>query len=225
MRRLSRRAVVNVHKTVATISAYQRRDDNREEQTERSTKTVHLGTGGALDLGNIAGDITVVRGGGGDATIEIVKAARARTAADAKDQLPLVQIDVTERNGRAEVRARYPNSGDQRRGISVSVAYSVTAPAGARISIESISGSIKVSDIKGDVNAATTSGDVRISGAGRVGTLKSISGSVEVDDSQVDGAIESYSISGDVILKRVKAQRVEAGSVSGSGSMDAARPG
>jgi hypothetical protein len=61
--------------------AYQRRsrDDNREEQTERTTKTVKLGTDGALMLGNIAGDITITRGGGSDATIEIVKTARGRT--------------------------------------------------------------------------------------------------------------------------------------------------
>src|SRR4051794_40495678 len=83
-------------------AAYQRRDrDDREEQTERTTKTVRLGSNGELSLGNIAGDITVTRGGGDDATIDVVKVARARSANEARELLTLVTVDVTERGGRA----------------------------------------------------------------------------------------------------------------------------
>ena len=53
---------------------YQR---GREEQTERQTKTVKIGADGELSLANISGDITVTRGGGSEATIDIVKTARA----------------------------------------------------------------------------------------------------------------------------------------------------
>src|SRR5215208_4163894 len=129
---------------VETARAYQRRsrDDNREEQTERTTKVIRLGADGALALGNIAGDISVTRGGGSDATIEIVKTARGRTPEDAKEQLALVPVEVTERNGRADVKARYPSGDEQRRNnrrnINVSVAYTVTAPAGTRLSVDSI---------------------------------------------------------------------------------------
>src|SRR6186997_49425 len=163
---------VKARAVVEAARAYQRRsrDDNREEQTERTTKVIRLGTDGTLALGNIAGDITVTRGGGSDATIEIVKTARGRTPEDAKELLALVPVEITERNGRAEVRTRYPSGEEQRRNnrrnINVSVAYTVTAPAGTRLSVDSISGNIKVADIKGDLNANSISGDVRISGAG-----------------------------------------------------------
>jgi len=206
---------------IETAYAYQRRsrdDDNREEQTERITKVLRLGQNGALDLGNIAGDIAVVRGNGADATIEIIKTAHGRDAADAKEALQIVQVEVTERNGRAEVKTSYPN-GEQarrRRNPNVSVAYNVTAPAGTRLSIHSISGNVKVTDIKGDLSANTISGDVRISGAGRVGTVKTMSGTVEVTDAQVDGTMESSSVSGDVLLRRVTARRLDASSVSGN---------
>lgn len=214
--------IVIKEKVRLVTTAYQRRNrdqDNREEQTERTTKTLKLGSDGLLELGNIAGDITVTRGSGSDATVEIVKTAHGRDTADAKELLQLVQVDVTERAGRAEVKTRYP-SGDawrrsNRRNVNVSVDYIVTAPAGTRITIESISGSVKVTDIKGDLTASTVSGDVRVSGAGRVGSVKSISGSVEVSGADVDGPLESTSVSGDVILRRVKARRIEAGSVSG----------
>ena len=77
---------LKARRAVAAARAYQRRsrDDNREEQTERTTKVIKLGADGMLALGNIAGDITVTRGGGSDATIEIVKTARGRTSTTRK---------------------------------------------------------------------------------------------------------------------------------------------
>ena len=133
--------------------------------------------------------------------MEIVKTARGRDAADARALLQLVIVDASERNGRADVKAQYPNSDDMRgrnrRNVNVNVAFTVTAPAGTRISAETISGDIRVTDIKGDVSA------------------KTISGSVEITDAQVGGTLESSSVSGDVTLRRVSAKRVDAGSVSG----------
>ena len=203
---------------VRAVAAYQRRDsNNREEQVERTTRTLKIGASGVLSLGNVAGDIVVTRGGGSDATVEIVKTARGRDANDAREMLQLVQVEVNERAGRADVRTRYPNeSGRNRRNFSVSVAYNVTAPAGTRLTVESISGSVKVSDITGEVSANTVSGSVRISGATRISAAKTISGTVEIVDAQTDGALESGSVSGDVILRRVSARRVEASTVSGN---------
>ena len=208
-------------RAVAAHTAYQRRDrdDSRHEEVERTTKTFRLGQSGLLALGNVAGDITVTRGAGSDTTVEIVKSARGRDAADARELLQLVTVDPIERNNRADVKARYPNGDDLRRrgrrSINVSVAYIVTAPAGTNISAETVSGSVKIADIAGEISAQTVSGDVRITG-GRVGLAKTISGSVEVDNVQVDGPLEAGSVSGDVILRRVTARRIEAGTVSGN---------
>lgn len=207
----------------AAAMAYQRgrRDDtNRQEQIDRTTRTLKLGANGVLGLGNIAGDITVTRAGGSDATVEIVKTARGRDANEAREMLQLVQVEVTERGGRADVRTRYPRGEasrrNNRRNFNVSVAYNVTAPAATRLSIESISGNVKITDIKGDVSATTVSGDVRITGAGRINAAKTISGIVEITDAQVDGALESSSVSGDVVLRRITARRIDAASVSGN---------
>src|SRR5262245_34548611 len=70
----------------AAMTAYQRRDrdDNRQEETERTTKTFRLGQGGSLSLGNISGDVMVTRANGSDTTVEIVKSARGRDSADAR---------------------------------------------------------------------------------------------------------------------------------------------
>jgi DUF4097 and DUF4098 domain-containing protein YvlB len=118
------------------------------------------------------------------------------------------------------VKTRYPDGDEQRRNnrrnLNVSVAYTVTAPAGTRVTITSISGNITVTDVTGDINANTISGDVRISRAGRIGAAKTISGTVEIVETQSDGPVAGSSVSGDVILRRVTARRLEAGSVSGN---------
>jgi len=197
-----------------------RYQQGREEQTSRETKTVKIGADGELSLSNISGDIVVTRGNGSDATIEIVKTARARTADEARELLGLVNVTVTERAGRAEVKTVYPQGDDMRRNnrrnVNVSVNYTVSAPAGTRLTISSISGSIRVSDIKGDVSANSISGTVRIANGGRIAGAKSISGDVEIIETQTDGAIEVQSVSGGVTLRKVTARRIDIGSVSGA---------
>jgi len=195
-------------RVVAAATAYQRRtrDDSREEQTERTTKTFRLGAQGMLMLGNISGDITVTRGSGSETTVEIVKTAHGRDVNDARALLQLVTVDAVERNGRADVRARYAG-GDElrrnnRRSINVDVNYTVTAPADAHVSVETISGDVRITGIKG------------------VSSAKTISGSVEIADANVDGVLEASSVSGDVRLRHVTATRIQSGSVSGNLDLD-----
>jgi DUF4097 and DUF4098 domain-containing protein YvlB len=195
-----------------------RYQQGREEQTDRQTKTFKIGSDGELTLGNVAGDIVVTRATGSEATVEIIKTARARTVEEAREQLGLVTVNVVERTGRAEVKTVYPNEErrNNRRNFNVSVAYTVTTPANTRLTIGSVSGSIKVSDIKGELSANSISGAVHIGNAGRIAAAKSISGDVEIVDTQTDGAVEAQSISGSVLLRKLNARRIDIGSVSGS---------
>src|SRR6266542_445077 len=211
------RAVVRDRvETLRTVSYQQ----GREEQIDRQTKTVKIGAGGELTLANVAGDIVVTRANGAEATIEIVQTARARTVEAARELLGLVTVSVTERSGRADVKTVYPRDDEMRRNnrrnVNVSVAYTVSAPAGTRLTIGSVSGSIRVSDSKGDLSANSISGAVRIANAGRIAAAKSISGNVEIDDTETDGAVDVQSISGSVVLRKVTARRVDVGSISGS---------
>ncbi len=196
----------------------------REEQSQRETRTLKLGAEGELELGNVAGDIVVTRGSGREATVEIVKTARARTVEDARQMLGLVEVSVTERNGRAEVRTLYPQGdervrGERRRNANVTVAYTVSAPPGTRLTVGSVSGSISVTDIKGDLSLNAVSGGIRIANAGRISAAQSVSGTVEILDTRVEGGLEVQSVSGNVLLRNVNARRVEAGTVSGSVSL------
>lgn len=209
------------HARAATVHVkrYQR-GGGREEQVERFTKTVRIGANGELDVANIAGDIVISRGGGSEATIEVVKTSRGNSVDDAREMLQLVQVDITERAGRAEVRTRYPRGDEgwfnRRRNVNVSVAYTIAAPSGTRLTVKSISGNVRVKDIKGDLTAESVSGNVQIANGGRLLATKSISGDVEVIDTQVEGGLDAGSVSGSVTFRKVKARRLDLGSVSGS---------
>jgi DUF4097 and DUF4098 domain-containing protein YvlB len=190
-----------------------------EEQTDRQTKSFKVGERGDVDVSNIAGNITVVRGSGSEATIETIKRSRGRTADEAREMLALVQVEVTERNGHIEVRTQYPRGDESRRNgrrnINVSVDVNITAPAATRVVARSISGNMKATDIKGDLSLETISGTVTISGANRIANAKSISGDIAITDTQADGGIDASSVSGTVALRKVKARGIDLGSVSG----------
>ena len=199
---------------------YQGRDQ-REQQTERFTKTLKLGANGEIYIANIAGNVSVARGGGSEATLEVIKTANARTPEEAKEMLGLVQVEITERGGRAEVKTRYPQGDEyhrdeRRRNIHVSVAFNLAAPAGTRVSVKSISGDISSKDITGDVALESVSGSVRIANGGRVAAAKSISGNVEIVDTEIEGQVEATSVSGNVLMRGLKARALEVASVSGN---------
>ena len=184
----------------------------RAEQIDRQTQTLQLGATGLLELGNVAGDISVSAGTGRDVTLEIVRTSRGRTDADAKLGLDQVRVVVERRgNERATVRASYPETTRQQRQqqpYSVTVTYTVTAPPGTRVAITTVSGDVVVKDIRGDVSAQVTSGDITITGARQVSAVRAISGDVTLRDSASDGSITAGTISGNVLFERVKAQRI-----------------
>ena len=192
--------------------AYQR---NRDAQTEHFTKTVRIGSTGEIDVSNVAGDIVISRGNNSDAVIEVVKTSRASSEKEARELLQLVDVTILERTGRVEIRTRYPRDEWHRRNVNVAVAFNITAPAGASITAKSVSGSVKVTGIKGDVSIESVSGNVTIGDGGRVGQAKSVSGNVQIMDTSLEGALDAGSVSGNVVLRRVKARRLDLGTVSG----------
>ena len=194
--------------------AEQARGQNREQQTETISRTL---SASEIDLSNLAGDITITRGGG-SVQIEAVKVARGRTADEAREALALVSVEIAERGPRAEVRVQYPRHDErsrERRNMNVSVAYTVTAPENTRIKARSLSGDIQVNDIKGELNLVTLSGDVSVSNAARLIAAKSTSGDVELVNVRSEIALEANSVSGTVTLRNSSAPRVNLDSVSG----------
>src|SRR6185295_8128764 len=139
-----------------------RERDFRVSQESRETKTLKLGTTGALEVRNIAGDITVTAVSGGDATVEIIKTSKAQNDADAKLGLEKVTVDTDQRPDRASLIAHYPDGDRDRPPYSVSIAFHIKAPAGTRLTLSTLGGNLTVTDIKGDLSTSTHGGDTTV---------------------------------------------------------------
>lgn len=186
-------------------------------QEERVTRTLKIGARGELTIINLAGDIVITRRGGDEVQIEALKVARGRTDEEARETLPLVSVDFTERGGRGEARVTYPHERQEhtRRHANVSVNFTVSAPENTRITVKTLSGGITVSDIKGELSLLSTSGHVSITNGGRIAEARSTSGHVEVTSVTTENALELSSVSGNIMVRQVKAPRMELETVSG----------
>jgi hypothetical protein len=185
-----------------------RRFDGRlgEEATEAFSRTARLGRTGTLDLQNIAGDIVITGGGGDSVRIDATKRVRARDAAEAKARLGELLIDVAERPDRVEVRTEYP----RRRDFFGSVDFTVAVPSGAGVTVQSVSGNIRVTNVDGELRMQSVSGDL-VASAVKGGTM---SGELMITGLRGKG-VELRSVSGDMRLADVEVDRAYVRSVTG----------
>jgi DUF4097 and DUF4098 domain-containing protein YvlB len=189
----------------------QRREAARRgpEYTEKISQTHRLGRNGTFDLQNVSGDIIVTGGGGNDVRIEAIKRVRHPNESEAKALLQAIEVRIEERNGNVEVRTDYP-----RRNWSGGVDFTVSLPREANVILRSVSGNIRVSNINGDFRAETISGDLQTTAVRRIRQAKSISGDVEIADTDAEDLAAS-TISGTLVARGVKARSVDLQSVSG----------
>jgi len=156
--------------------------------------------------------------------------ARAATEEEAQQLAEQVQIRFQEAGDKLEIKADKPTLRRSR----ISISYNIITPRQTSLDCESASGSLKVQDLTGNVNAHTASGSVegaRIKGTVR---LHSSSGSVHGDNvgggdvdldtasggarlSEVSeaGTCRAHSSSGPVHVQHVQAQSIRMDSGSG----------
>ncbi len=189
------------------------RDRARHEQSARLTRVLALGRHGHLDVSNVTGAIVVRASGGEAVTIEVVKRGWGGTDAEARRQLELVDVEIAERVGRVEVRTR---SRDGARRHDARVDFTIAVPEATRLTLRSVAGDVDVSGVKGEIDVEALSGTVRLQDVGAVSRAKTVAGDVTVDGADVDGTLEASSTSGAVVVRRVRARRLELATVSGA---------
>jgi DUF4097 and DUF4098 domain-containing protein YvlB len=188
--------------------------DRNAEAVDSETRTFALGPNALLELENVSGDIECVVSAGPDVVVRIDRVSRGRSDSSARMGLREVRTLVDAQVDRASLRVQYPP--DRRSPpYSVSVSYAVSAPAGTRLKIASVSGDIRVRGIAGGLSATSVSGDVEVTDAGPVSRAASVSGDVTVTGGATDDGVEVESVSGDVTVTGLKAGRLTAKSVSG----------
>lgn len=181
------------------------------EQTERVTQTYKVGPDGSLEVQNLSGDVHVRVGGNNEIRIEAIKRVRYRgNPDDAKMLLERLRVDMNQVGNRVEIQTWYP-----RGRTSGSVDYTISVPASTTVSIKTISGSIEIINVRGEVRADTISGDVRVSGTPNIALAKTVSGSVTAKDINSTGALTLASVSGNIVTEGMKVRSLDVTTVSG----------
>lgn len=179
------------------------------ETTERIVRQFKVGPDGVLDINNVSGRIVVTAGGADTIEVEAVKRVRSRTG-DAREQLAQTTVRMVGEGRRVEVRTIYTG-----RNMHASVDYTVTAPAGTSVYAHSMSGDIRITNIKGEVRAEAVSGDVEATGASNATMVRSMSGEVTVGGVASDDELRASSVSGTVTVNGAKVRSLDADSISG----------
>lgn len=122
------------------------------------------------------------------------------------------ELEISGSGSSISIELDVPDSWGRRR-RDIDAHLEVSMPAGARLSVETVSAGISVEQVSGTVELETVSGEIQLAGNPSRAEAESVSGDIRVDGDQT--SISAESVSGDISL-RGAARTVEAGSVSGN---------
>jgi hypothetical protein len=183
--------------------------DDQQQYVERFEKTVPLVADGSVSLHNIAGDIEINTWGRGEVRVEALKTSRAASVELARANADEVTIEVTAEGKLVEIETKYPKN-QGHRNLNVSVEYKLTVPESASVETGSVSGSIRLTALRGNAELNSVSGDVQADQIGGTLRAKSVSGNVRITEvsqeatgESVSGAVEIRGVGGETKAKSV----------------------
>jgi hypothetical protein len=189
------------------------------ELTEKFSKTSHLDQGGTFDLTNINGNIAITGGTGRDVTIDAIKRVQRPNANAARSIMQLIDIQVTEQANRIEVRTVFPRP----RNFPGSVDYTISVPEDASVTLKTISGAIRATNVKGELRADAVAGAIAVTGARKLEALKCVTGNVDIVDASADDPVMASTYSGNITVRGLKGRALQVTSVSGNIRLDDAQ--
>ena len=179
------------------------------EQSERISRKVRIGRDGRVSVSNISGDITISASGGEEVSIDAVKRGSRR-------YFDRVSVVIDDKPGRVDVSTQYDQSF---RGVNnnndVSVDYTLSVPEGASLDLKSVSGTVRVSAVRGSVRLQSISGTLVATNAPRVEFARTVSGGIDLNGVSSDGDLSVSIISGSLRANGLKARSLDINSVSG----------
>jgi len=188
-------------------SAVAQKEHEQDQPSDIVERTFNIGPKGTLDISNLSGSIVIVGVGGEE--------IRVKADRQSEDEGPKhIAIDASQTPGRVEIRTlfgRHKNKAE--------VDYTVEVPFETSVLARSLSGDIKVQKVRGELQLETTNGNIEAMGTPRLVRLKSFSGSVMVTDAGAADVLSASTVSGDLMIKSMKARAVDLVTVSGDLSL------
>src|SRR5262249_881893 len=148
--------------------------------------------------------------GGNDVRIEAIKRVWDRTDAAARSGLSDVTIDVAERQGAVDVRTDF----QRQRLLDAEVDFTIAVPSGASVTVRAGSGNVTVTGIKGELRAETVGGAITATSVGQVRLLRSLSGTVSLENADSTDVTVS-TLEGAVNIRQLKARAADLRTVGG----------
>lgn len=175
-------------------------------EEEEFNQTYDLAPGGTIGLKNINGPVTIKAWDRGQVEVKAIKKAKSR------EDLDQTTIEVDPQPSRINIRTVHPKSKTH---DGVSVSYTLHVPRNVNLDkIESVNGSVTISDIDGSIDSHTVNGSINISNSSGSTSASTVNGGITVELNNVagkdmkfktvNGSIKAYlpeSISADVTAK------------------------
>lgn len=181
------------------------RDDFRER--DEINETYQLAPGARVEVSSIRGPVEIVSADTATAEVQIIRTARSRA------DLEYHKIEVVATANSLVVRGVQEPEGRRRDNIRVNHHVILKLPRRIDLSVNSVSGWIKVGDVDGEIHVNSISGSTNIGNVGGKLQVSSVSGSLEVGNVGEEARLNS--ISGKVRLGKVNGY-LNVSSVSGS---------
>jgi len=176
------------------------------KERDEINQTYQLAPGARVEVSSIRGPVEIVNGDSATAEVRIIRTARTRA------DLEYHKIEVEQTSNGLVVRG--VQEPEQRNGRNIQVNHHVILKLPRRIdlSVNSVSGSLRVGDLDGQTHVNSISGSVNIGNVGGKLQVNSVSGNLEVGNVGAEARVNS--ISGNLGLGQVNGS-LEVSSVSG----------
>jgi hypothetical protein len=176
------------------------------KERDEINQTYQLAPGTRVEVSSIRGPVEIVDGDTATAEVRIIRTARTRA------DLEHHKIEVQQTGNSLVVRGVQEPEQRGRENIQVNHHVILKLPRSIDLSVTSVSGSLKVGDVDGQMHVSSISGSANIGNVGSKLQVNSVSGNLEVGNVGADARVNS--ISGNLGLGQVNG-RLDVSSVSG----------
>jgi len=188
---------------VAPSAPFTQRDFKERDEFNQ---TYQLPAGARVEVSSIRGSVKIMNADTATAEVQIIRTARTRA------DLEYHKIEVEQTGNSLVVRGVQESRERESRNIQVNHQVILKLPRRIDLSVTSVSGSLQVGDVEGQMHVSSISGSGNIGNVGGKLQVSSVSGSLEVGNVGADARVNS--ISGNVGLGQVN-DSLDVSSVSG----------
>jgi DUF4097 and DUF4098 domain-containing protein YvlB len=176
------------------------------KERDEFNQTYQLPAGARVEVSSIRGSVKIMNADTATAEVQIIRTARTRA------DLEYHKIEVEQTGNSLVVRGVQESRERESRNIQVNHQVILKLPRRIDLSVTSVSGSLQVGDVDGQIKVSSISGSGNIGNVGGKLQVSSVSGSLEVGTVGADARVNS--ISGNVGLGQVNGS-LDVSSVSG----------